>query len=170
VRDARAEQLVDAMGMLFLHVRDHFERGVQRFDLPGPCAKALRVIDGAVSMKDLGSRIHCDASFVTAIADALEERGLARREIDPADRRIKKLVLTDQGVAMRTRVVEELFTNVPGIRTLDERERATLLKLLDTMRRRESAAEAQAVEGCAPMDATPADAPVSRRGSRAALG
>src|SRR5690349_7998361 len=57
-RDPRAEELIDALGLLFMTVRDHFERNVARFDLPGPCAKALRVIDGAVSMKELGSRIH----------------------------------------------------------------------------------------------------------------
>ena len=140
-RDPRAEELIDALGMLFMQVRDHFERGVARFDLPGPCAKALRVIDGAVSMKDLGSRIHCDASFVTAIADMLEERGLARREVDSDDRRIKKLVLTEKGLATRARVVEELFSDVPGIRKLDAQERDRLLELLRTMVGREASAE-----------------------------
>jgi MarR family transcriptional regulator, organic hydroperoxide resistance regulator len=141
-REARAvpaEELVDALGQLFMHVREHFERGVQRFDLPGPCAKALRVIDGAVSMKDLGARIHCDASFVTAIADMLEERGLARREVDPEDRRIKKLVLTAKGTETRTRVVEELFCDVPGLRKLSARERESLLELLHKMLGREQA-------------------------------
>lgn len=138
-RDPRAEELIDALGMLFMHVRDHFERNVARFDLPGPCAKALRVIDGAVSMKDLGARIHCDASFVTAIADMLEERGLARREVDPDDRRIKKLVLTEKGLETRARVVEELFSDVPGIRKLDAGERDRLLELLRTMIGREAA-------------------------------
>jgi len=133
-------ELVDAMGQLFLHVRDHIERGAQSYDLPPPCAKALRVIDGTVSMKELGSRIQCDASFVTAIADMLEERGLARREVDPADRRSKNLVLTGKGVAMRARVVDELFADIPGLRTLDDRERASLLRLLRTMLRREATA------------------------------
>jgi DNA-binding MarR family transcriptional regulator len=132
-RDVPAEELVDALGQLFAHVREHFERGVARFDLPGPCAKALRVIDGAVSMKDLGARIHCDASFVTAIADMLEERGLARREVDQEDRRIKKLVLTDKGNEMQARVVRELFSDVPGIRKLSARERESLLELLRKM-------------------------------------
>src|SRR5258708_37029644 len=92
-----AEALVDALGELFMEVREHFEQKVQAFDLPGPCAKALRIIDDSISMKELGGRIHCDASFVTAIADTLEERGLARREIDRATRRIKNLVLPGKG-------------------------------------------------------------------------
>lgn len=120
-----------------MQVRDHFESHVAKFGLPGPCAKALRVIDGAVSMKELGSRIHCDASFVTAIADMLEERGLARREVDADDRRIKKLVLTEKGLELRARVVEELFSDVPLIRTLEAGERDTLLALLQRMIGRE---------------------------------
>jgi len=137
-----AEELIDTLGLLFMHIRDHFERGVQRYDLPGPCAKALRAIDGAVAMKDLGARMHCDASFVTAVADMLEERGLARREIDRDDRRIKKLVLTDAGTALRARIRVELFDDVPGIRKLDAAERATLLGLLQEMIGREQAEKA----------------------------
>lgn len=119
--------------MLFNEMREHFERVVQPLDIPGPCAKALRLMDGAISMKELGARIHCDASFVTAIADALEERGLARREVDADDRRIKKLVLTDKGCAMREHVVERLTRDVPGVRNLSSDERASFLALLRKM-------------------------------------
>src|SRR5260221_12125554 len=145
-RPQATEQLVDAMSLLFVQLRDHFERGVQAFDMPVPCAKALRVIDGPISMKELGARIYCDASFITAIADMLEERGLARREVDPSDRRIKKLVLTEEGIAMRSRVAE-LFTDIPGIRTLKPDERDSLLELLQTMVQRERGGEDCAAAG-----------------------
>ena len=52
-------------------------------------------------MKELGLRMGCDPSFVTTVADALEKRGLARREPSQRDRRSKNLVLTDEGVALR---------------------------------------------------------------------
>src|SRR5579884_4182899 len=133
------DQSVEALAQLFVRFRDHLERSAQRFDVPAPCLKALRLVDGAISMKELGARIHCDASFVTAIADMLEERGLARREVDPADRRVKRLVPTAKGLAMRRRVLDEVFGDVPGLRTLDERERSSLLRLLQTMSRREAA-------------------------------
>lgn len=131
---ARAtEEMIETLGQLFLQMREHFERVIQPLELPGPCAKALRVIDGAIAMKELGARIQCDASFVTAIADALEERGLARRESDPDDRRVKRLVLTDKGTTLRTRLADTLYRDVPGLRRLDEQERETFLKLLHKM-------------------------------------
>jgi len=138
-RDRSGEQILDGLGELFTHLRTHFERVVQPYDLPGPCAKALRLIDGSISMKELGSRIHCDASFVTAIADTLEQRGLAVREIDPDDRRIKRLVLTPKGDELRGHLGHELFNDVPGIRHLDAAERASLLALLHKMVAREKA-------------------------------
>jgi MarR family transcriptional regulator, organic hydroperoxide resistance regulator len=143
--DAAASQacpaeLVDGMGEFFAHLREHLERVAQRVDVPLPCLKALRIIEGPVSMKELGARMHCDASFVTAVADMLEERGLARREVDPADRRVKRLSLTDRGASLRKRLVDEMLADVPGLRTLDERERATMMRLVRTMLRREAAA------------------------------
>ncbi len=133
-------ELVDGMAEFFAHLREHFERVAQRVDLPIPCLKALRILEGPVSMKELGARMHCDASFVTAVADMLEQRGLARREVDPADRRVKRLVLTAAGETTRRRLVDEVLADVPGLRTLDERERATMMRLLRTMLRREAAA------------------------------
>jgi MarR family transcriptional regulator, organic hydroperoxide resistance regulator len=128
-----AEEVADALVELFNHIRAHFERIVQPYELPAPCAKALRLIDGSISMKELGSRIHCDGSFITFIADTLEERGLARREIDQNDRRIKNLVLTRRGMELRSRLVQELFDDFPGVRNLDARERESLLALLRKM-------------------------------------
>jgi DNA-binding MarR family transcriptional regulator len=127
-------QLADALGELFLQVRTHFEKAFADLGVPTPCAKALRVIDGTLSMKELSSRLSCDGSFVTAIADALEERGLARRETDPHDRRIKNLVLTPSGAHLRT-CVQRLFDDFPGARNLDPDEREAFLRLLHKMSR-----------------------------------
>ena len=127
------EEVADALGELFSHMRAHFERVVLPYNLPPPCAKALRLIDGSISMKELGSRIHCDASFITAIADALEERGLARREIDRGDRRIKNLVLTNEGTELRSRLARDLFDDLPGVRNLKAGERESFLALLHKM-------------------------------------
>jgi DNA-binding MarR family transcriptional regulator len=130
---ASAEEVAGALGELFVRVRNHVERAVQPYDLPPPCAKALHLIEGSISMKELGSRIHCDGSFVTSIADTLEQRGLARREIDANDRRIKNLVLTRTGTEVRSRLIHDLFDDFPGLGELTPRERDTLKVLLRKM-------------------------------------
>jgi len=144
-----SEEVLDTLAELFSHFKAHFERVVQPYDLPPYCAKALRMIDGSISMKELGTRIHCDGSFVTAIADGLEERGLARREIDQDDRRIKNLVLTPKGTELRARLGHDLFADVPGLRNLDARESEAFLMLLHKMLEPEAHADRTPGPGCA---------------------
>jgi DNA-binding MarR family transcriptional regulator len=124
------EELFDTLAALSNQMKAHFDTVVQPFGLPAPCAKALCMIEGAASMKELGARIHCDGSFVTSIADALEERGLARREIDHEDRRIKNLVLTRKGAEVRGRLMHDLFDDLPALRNLTDSERDAFLALL----------------------------------------
>jgi DNA-binding MarR family transcriptional regulator len=84
-------------------------------------------------MKELGQRMHCDPSFVTGIADMLEERGLAVREPDPADRRVKRLVLTDAGLEMKRTVEDEIVAQSPWRQALTLDERAALVGLIRKM-------------------------------------
>jgi DNA-binding MarR family transcriptional regulator len=128
-----AGELYDTLAELSNHMKAHFNRVAQPFGLPSPCAKAMCLIEGSISMKELGARIHCDGSFVTSIADALEERGLVRRETDHEDRRIKNLVLTRKGTELRTRLMHELFDDFPGMRNLTASERDSFLALLRKM-------------------------------------
>jgi DNA-binding MarR family transcriptional regulator len=129
----QSEELISVLGQLFNHVKAHVERVVAPYDLPPPCAKALHLIDGSMSMKELGSRLACDGSFVTSIADTLEVHDLARREIDVDDRRIKNLVLTEKGMELRARLTRDMFHDFPGVRQLDAQERETLLALMRKM-------------------------------------
>jgi DNA-binding MarR family transcriptional regulator len=127
-----ATSFADAFVDLFGEVKTYFETAFGELGVPPPCAKALRCIEGPTSMKDLASRLRCDGSFVTAIADALEERDLARREIDPRDRRVKNLVLTPAGDRLRDQV-QALFENFPGLARLEPDERAALIAMLRKM-------------------------------------
>jgi DNA-binding MarR family transcriptional regulator len=84
-------------------------------------------------MKELGLRMHCDPSFVTGIADMLEKRGLAVREPDPADRRVKRLVLTSAGLDMKHQMEQAMLARMPWRRSLSQDERVTLITLLHKM-------------------------------------
>lgn len=83
-----------------------------------------------MSMKELAGRLGCEQSFATAIADELEAKGLARRTTDTRDRRVKILSLTHRGRTLRRRLSKQLSVRLPWSRVLNDRERATLQRLL----------------------------------------
>jgi MarR family transcriptional regulator, organic hydroperoxide resistance regulator len=133
----RSEQLdteiLSSLAGLIGQVMSYGEKLAQRFSFPSFFIKALHTLDCPMAMKELGRRMHCDPSFVTVIADGLEERGLARREAHPGDRRIKNLVLTDEGIELRQRVEREMAAQMPWSKILDQPEREQLLALLRKM-------------------------------------
>ena len=93
---------------------------------------ALAQLSGGMSMGELGQRLGCERSFVTAIADELEGKALIRRELDPGDRRQRNIVLTGQGSAVRARLEAEFVGRLPWWHALDDQQRASLLSLLAT--------------------------------------
>lgn len=95
----------------------------------------LSKLDKALPMKELAQRMACDASFVTVVADTLEERGFLRREPSYHDRKVKNLVLTSEGTAARERFARDLAGDMPWCTCLDDSERRNLLSLLRRMRR-----------------------------------
>ncbi len=105
----------------------------QGLGIPAPFIKALHTLDCPMAMKELGKRMHCDPSFVTLVADMLEKRGLARREPHLADRRVKNIVLTEDGLALQRQVEAELSARMPWNKALSDDERTQLLALLRKM-------------------------------------
>jgi DNA-binding MarR family transcriptional regulator len=67
------------------------------------------------------------------IADALEQRGLARREPNPADRRIRNLALTDRGLEIKAAIEREMLCQMPWTQALDRSEREQFLELVRKM-------------------------------------
>jgi len=121
---------LDALAGLLARLVTEGEQLARDFEVPAFFLKALHLIDGPLAMKELGQRMHCDPSFVTGIADMLEKRGLAVRESDPGDRRVKRLVLTEAGLEMKQRVEREMLARLPWRRELSQDERVTLIKLI----------------------------------------
>lgn len=131
--DRLDQEIFDAMTDFFALLIQRGERLAERFNVPVSCMKAMRRLDTSVTMKDLGLRLHCDPSFVTMIADALEDRGLARREPNATDRRIKNLVLTPHGLEVKAALEHESLNLMPWSQTLDFSEREQFLRLLRKM-------------------------------------
>jgi len=125
--------VLDAVGGLIAELLALGERVAQTFDAPAFFIKAVHMLDGPLAMKELGRRMHCDPSFVTGIADMLEKRGLAARESDPGDRRVKRLVLTPAGQELKQRMEQEVLARAPWRSALNTDERRCLLTLIRKM-------------------------------------
>jgi len=81
-------------------------------------------------MRELAGALRCDNSYVTAVVDSLEERGMARRQPHPTDRRIKVIELTEEGASLASRVRATLDEPPAAFAALSEKEATALLALL----------------------------------------
>jgi DNA-binding MarR family transcriptional regulator len=136
-------EILDAVAGLFGRLVAEAEALAKSVGIPVFVIKALHMLDTPLAMKDLGQRMHCDPSFITSIADTLEKYGLAAREADPGDRRVKRLVLTPAGADLKGRIEDEVLSHTPWRRSLTQEQRASLLALIRTMSPPLSAAEAE---------------------------
>jgi len=127
------QDIFDAMTEFITQLMHRGERLAESLDVPVSCMKALRRLDVPVAMKDLGQRLRCDPSFVTMIADALEQRGLAKREASVTDRRIKNLVLTERGFELKATLEQETLCVMPWADALNEEEREQFLGFVRKM-------------------------------------
>ena len=82
-----------------------FAEAVVPFGLSVPAARALLLMDEPIPMRVLSDRLSCDQSYITRIADELEERRLIKRA-PGTDRRVQLLKLTPAGMRMRSSVFE----------------------------------------------------------------
>ena len=91
---------------------------------------ALRMLDQPRTMSEIADFLHCDNSNVTGIVDVLEEKGLARREPDEHDRRVKLIALTAEGRRVRTRLMRAVEKPPAWLEGLSEADQKTLRDLL----------------------------------------
>lgn len=128
------------MQALFLEGEGHdrVRRVCVELGLSPPLLKALLHLaadhDGTgMRMGDLAEHCGCDASWVTTLADGLQERGLAERRPHPTDRRVKTLVLTDAGRARREQALELLSEPPSAFGVLTRAEQRQLRDLLQKL-------------------------------------
>jgi DNA-binding MarR family transcriptional regulator len=90
----------------------------------------LLQIDAGASMSELGARLGGHASNATGITDRLAARGLVERHEDPGDRRVKRVGLTPEGAATRTRLVACMESGQTPFARLAAAQRRQLHELL----------------------------------------
>jgi MarR family transcriptional regulator, organic hydroperoxide resistance regulator len=114
---------------------DHYLGGIaSEFGLTEAQGHAIVLLEPErpLRMHELAEQLHCHASNVTAIVDALERRGLVERRAAANDRRAKLLAVTDEGAALRERAMARLFEPPPAIAALSAADQRALR---DIMRR-----------------------------------
>jgi DNA-binding MarR family transcriptional regulator len=114
------------------HMRERFIGTVTELELSPPQAHALKVLRPGhpIAMRELADGLHCDPSNITGIVDRLEARGLVERGAAAGDRRVKTLLLTAHGVALRSRLLDRLSEPPPAIAALTVDEQRQLRDLL----------------------------------------
>lgn len=120
----------EALGELFMLQRPRMMALCRELDLFPPQLMVLKALDRPRPMSDVAATLACDSSNLTGITDRLEERGLVRRSADEKDRRVKLLVLTEEGKRVRRKVVGRLHQPPAPIGALSDRELVTLERLL----------------------------------------
>jgi len=136
VHDVASESLIYSLSELTFDLANQTNAVIgellAQLDLTAPLANALWHLDPsapALPMRELATRLSCDPSTVTFLADRLEERGLLQRRVDPKNRRVKLLTLTTKGRRARGALVERMATGSP-IARLPVRDQQQLHRLL----------------------------------------
>ncbi len=126
------DELAPRMMALFVWMARYYDARFEEMGLTAASARALLQLDPTASVptKVLAERLSCDPSNVTAFVDRLEDAGLIERRVDRNDRRIKTLMITDEGRQMRERMIGLMATDTPPLRCLTTDEQRTLLDLL----------------------------------------
>ena len=91
---------------------------------------------GPLTLGELSSVERVRPPTMTRIVASLEEAALVERSIDPADRRVARVALTDQGrdLLERSRVRKDAYL-ADRLRQLPEDERAALCRAADALER-----------------------------------
>jgi DNA-binding MarR family transcriptional regulator len=131
------ETLSDAFWSVARQLRETSQQFLEPWQINPAHLRALRVLrrHGEMRLSALSDRLHVAPRSATEVADALEERGLARRRPDPGDRRATLIELTEHGAsvldtirAARGSETERLFGR------LSQADRAHLARILGKLR------------------------------------
>ena len=103
---------------------------IREYELIPPHWIALQALDEPKPMGELAKALSCDNSNVTWITDRLEERDPATRTPAPHDRRVRLLVLTENGRALRKEISQRLAEPPPPIADLSSEDQRALRDIL----------------------------------------
>ena len=85
----------------------------------------------AMTVSELARAVILTSGAMTPLLDQLDERGLIHRQIDPEDRRARRITITEKGRSLITRALDQHVTRHRSLNsTLSADERETLSDIL----------------------------------------
>jgi DNA-binding MarR family transcriptional regulator len=127
-----AQRLSRLLVVIAEHAKCEFATSAGALGLPVHLARAVLMLNEPAPMRVLAEQLSCDRSYITNLADQLEERGLVER-VPGDDRRVKLLALTPHGVSVRDALSDAVGRESRVLRRLDDAQRASLTLLLEAM-------------------------------------
>jgi DNA-binding MarR family transcriptional regulator len=115
-------------------VREAFEQTLARNNASLGTWIVLNALSeqGSVSQSLVASHAHVEGATITHHVDRLEVLGLVRRQIDPADRRVRRIETTPEGKRLHKRLLAEMRKfEAKLFDGLSEDDRVELRRLLD---------------------------------------
>jgi len=131
-RLAEAARLARLLVDVAERAKADFAETVAPLGVPVHLARTIVMLGTPAPMRELAEQLACDRSYITSLADQLEERGLVAR-VPGGDRRVKLLSLTEKGVALRNEISEAVARRNMILRRLTDAERKTLVPLLEKL-------------------------------------
>src|SRR4051812_3285099 len=132
--DARAAWSCVTRTFASNELHDRFHGACRSIGLPHPGALKLLLLLGEADepppMRAVATLMNCDASYVTALVDALEAPGYVERQPAPGDRRVKLIAVTSEGHAAREKAMDVLSEPPAGFTRLSAAEARELARLL----------------------------------------
>ncbi len=112
----------------FLALDPYLEGIAEEYGLSEAQGHALVLLEPGrpLPMHEVAEALHCHASNVTGIVDALEGRGLVERRPSDHDRRVKMIAVTDAGADLRRQALRRLYEPPPAIAALSTADQRAL--------------------------------------------
>ena len=129
---AAVQEAWSLVGKLFWQMRPRMLAVAGELGLTPPQMFALRALDPEqpVPMRELAAQLHCDSSNVTGLVDGLEAHGLVERRSAEHDRRVRMLVVTEQGAEVRRRIDAVVEAVPPALASLSPEDQRALRDIL----------------------------------------
>ncbi len=90
----------------------------------------------SLSQQNIADIIQKDKNSVTKIIDSLEKKELVRRVVDKKDRRINKIELTDDAVALEKKTTEVAISFMnDAVKDIDEQELDSFVNVMRKMKK-----------------------------------